>query len=138
MTTTLAVGATVVELSDDLFWSDEHTWHPVEQTAQRTITGALIISVATRLAGRPITLEPEDDDSAWMTKATLDQLGNWAAVPGQIMVLTLNGIERDVIFRHQDGAGVEARPVVHWGNSSAPESTDWYRVTLRLMEVETD
>jgi len=132
MSITLAVGATVVELHADLYWSDENNWQPVEQTAQRTITGALIISSATRLAGRPITLEPEDDSSAWMSRATIDQLRNWAAVAGQQMILTLRGQARTVIFRHHDGAGLDARPVVHY---SDVDNADFYRATLRLMEI---
>ena len=64
MSITLSDGTTTLALHPDLYWSDEHNWFPVEQTAQRTITGALIVSVATRLAGRPVTLQPEDDRSA--------------------------------------------------------------------------
>ncbi|MFJ1255971.1 hypothetical protein [Cupriavidus sp. CuC1] len=132
MSITLAVGATSIDLHPDLYWSDENNWHPVEQTVQRTLTGALIVSSATRLAGRPITLEPEDDSCAWMNGATKDQLRNWAAVAGQQMTLTLRGQARTVIFRHQDGPGVEARPVVHY---SDVVDGDWFLVTLRLMEI---
>lgn len=132
MSITLAVGATSVDLSSDLYWSDENNWAPVEQTAQRTITGALIISAATRIAGRPITLEPADDASGWMSRAVIDQLRNWAAVAGQQMTLTLRGTDRTVIFRHHDGAGLEAHPVVHY---SDVVSADWYLATLRLMEI---
>lgn len=69
MSITLSDGATTLALHPDLYWSDEHNWFPVEQTVQRTITGALIVSVATRLAGRPVTLQPEDDRSAWTPRA---------------------------------------------------------------------
>lgn len=129
---TLGVGGTVVTLHPDLYWSDEHDWHPVEQTAQRTITGALVVSTHQRTGGRPITLQPIDEASAWMPRSTVEQLRNWASVAGQEMTLTLRGIARDVIFRHHEGAGLEAVPIVHFDE---PEATDWYRVTLRLMEV---
>lgn len=132
MSITLAVGATTLTLSPDLYWSDEINWSPVVQTAERTITGALILSTFSRTAGRPITLEPEDDASAWMPRATVDQLRNWAAVAGQEMTLTLRGTSRTVVFRHQDGAGVEAVPVVHY---SDVQTGDYYRVTIRLMEI---
>ncbi|CAG2126919.1 hypothetical protein LMG31506_00238 [Cupriavidus yeoncheonensis] len=132
MSITLAVGTTVVALSPDLYWSDENNWAPVEQTAQRTITGALIVSAATRQGGRPITLEPSDDESGWMTRAVIDQLRNWAAVAGQQMVLTLRGQDRTVIFRHHDGAGIEAHPVVHY---SDVVDGDFYLATVRLMEI---
>ena len=41
MSITLSDGATTLALHPDLYWSDEHNWFPVEQTAQRTITGAV-------------------------------------------------------------------------------------------------
>jgi hypothetical protein len=132
MSITLAVGATVVGLSPDLYWSDENNWAPVEQTAHRTITGALIVSAATRIAGRPITLEPADDSSGWMDRDTIDQLRNWAAVAGQQLTLTLRGQERTVIFRHHDGAGLEAHPVVHYSDVIGADN---YLATLRLMEI---
>ena len=92
----------------------------------------MIVSVSPRLAGRPITLGPEDDRSGWMSLAKLSQLRNWAAVPGQVLELTLRGQVRNVIFRHQDGTGIEAKPVVHF---SEVNSADNYLVTLRLMEI---
>ena len=132
MSITLAVGGTTLNLSPDLFWSDENNWHPVEQSVTRSITGALIIQPQGRDAGRPITLEAEDDNSAHMPLSAVAQLRNWAAVPGQELTLTLRGIARTVIFRHQDGAAVEATPWVHY---SDVQTGDLYRVTLRLMEI---
>lgn len=132
MTITLAYLTTTLTLSDDLYWSDENQWHPVEQTAQRTITGALIVSSSTRVGGRPITLQPVEDSSAWMTRATVDTLRSWAAQAGRQMTLTLRGQTYNVIFRHQDGSGIDAVPIVHYSDVA---SGDFYRVTLRLMEV---
>ena len=131
MTITLAVGATSVPLDPDLLWAEENNWYPVEQSVERSITGAQIISLGTRLAGRPITLQPEDDSSAWMTSSELAQIQGWAATPGQEMQLTLRGVVRTVIFRHQD-APLEAVPVVHYSDVIG---ADWYRVTFRFMEI---
>lgn len=134
MSITLSDGTTTVNLHPDLFWSDEHDWHPVEQSVERTITGALIVQTATREGGtgRPITLGPIDESSAWTTLATLTQLRNWAAVPGQELTLTLRGVTHDVLFRHQDGAAIEATPVVHF---NTVDTSDFYRVTIRLMVI---
>lgn len=121
-------------LNPDLFWSDEYTWNPVGQTADRGITGAYIIHTAGMVSGRPITLEPEDDSSAWTPRSQVETLRNWAAEPGLEMTLTLRGQARTVIFRHQDG-GFEARPVLHFRE---PLGTDFYLVVIRLMEVETE
>jgi hypothetical protein len=131
MTITLTVGATALILPADLFWSDETGWQPVEQTIKRTITGSLIVQSATRVAGRPITLEPEDDSSAWASRDTVDQLYTWASVPGQVLILNLRGTNRNVIFRHQDG-GFQAKPVAHFSDVL---NTDWYLTTIRLMEI---
>ena len=128
--TNLTTSATLT-LNPDLKWTDENNWDPVEQTAERTITGALVVQVGAMVAGRPITLEPEDEASAWMSRADVEQLRNWAAVPGQEMTLTLHGVNRTVIFRHQDG-GFDASPVIHYRDVA---STDFYRCTIRLMEM---
>lgn len=127
---TLADSITTLALNPDLYWSDEDAWNPVQQSVERTITGALDVQVGAMVGGRPITLEPEDDDSAWMTSAQVAQLRNWAAVPGQELTLTLRGVERTVIFRHQDG-GFEARPVVHFRDRLPG---DFYLCVIRLME----
>lgn len=130
---TLKSGTATITLPADLYWSDEHDWQPVEQSVNRTITGALIVESALRVGGRPITLAPEDDSSAWISLANLDLLHAWAAIPGKEMQLTIRGVERPVIFRHHDSSGISARPVVHY---SAPESTDFYLATVRFMEIE--
>ena len=127
----LSDGTTTLVLHQDLFWSDENNWNPVEQTVDRTITGALIVQSAARVAGRPITLEPEDDESAWMPRSSVDALRNWAAVPGQVLTLRLHEVDYSVIFRHQDG-GLEARPVVHYRDVV---SSDHYICVIRLLEI---
>lgn len=127
-------GTTPVTLSDDLLWSDEFNWNPVEQASQRTITGGLVVSSAARTGGRPITLEPQDDNSAWHSRATIEQLRNWSATAGRTLTLTMRGVNYSVAFRHQDGTAVEARPVVHFAQADVG-STDWFHLTLRLMQV---
>ena len=132
MAITLAYGGTTLDLHPDLYWSDENNWAPVEQSIQRSISGAVIVSAAARLAGRPITLTPEDQNSAWTQRTTLDTLRTWAAVPGREMVLTLRGTTYNVIFRHHDGQAIEATPVAHFRDVAA---TDFYVVSLRFMEI---
>lgn len=131
MSITLAYAGTTLALDSDLFWEDENDWHPVEQSTQRTVTGALIVSNATITGGRPITLKPIDEESAWMSRASLDALRVWAAVAGREMTLTLRGQARTVVFRHSDGA-IEAAPIFHFSDAS---DTDWYRVVLRFLEI---
>ena len=131
MSITLSDGTNTVTLDKDLYWPDENDWTPVVQSVNRSITGGLIVQPATRVRGRPITLEPEDDSSAWMPSSVVQQLRNWAAVPGQQLTLTLRGTSHTVIFRHQDG-GFEAKPVIHY-RDRVPG--DWYLCVIRLMEI---
>jgi hypothetical protein len=131
MSITLAASGTTITLSPDLFWPDENDWTPVQQSVETTITGAMDVQVGTRLNGRPITLQPENDTSGWMPYSVVEQLRNWAAVPGLELVLTLRSTPRTVMFRHQDG-GFEATPVAHRRDVL---STDPYRCVIRFMEV---
>lgn len=131
MSITLQYLTTTIDLPEDLYWSDENDWHPVTQKVDRSLTGALLIQSAQYQAGRPITLRPEDDHSAVMTRATLDTLRDWAAVAGAQMTLTLRGVSRTVIFRHQETA-LEATPFIHYSDVQAD---DLYLAVLRFMEI---
>lgn len=120
-----------VTLNPDMEWQDENSWSPIEQTSERTITGAMILQVGTRVGCRPITLAPPDSSAAWMTFSQVELLRNFAAVPALQMKLTLRGVERTVVFRHQDG-GFEAAPVVFYRDN---DGSDFYLCTLRLLEL---
>ena len=133
MSVTLADSGTTLTLNPDLYWSDENNWSPVRQAVAPSITGVPLVQVAAMVNGRPITLEPEDDEAAWMTLADVTALRNWAAVPGKTMTLTLRGVARTVIFRHQDG-GFEARPVIQFRDGHELPA-DFYLCTIRLMEI---
>ena len=130
--TTLSDGTTTVPFSDDLVWADEFAWAPVEQTVERTITGALVVQTAARAAGRPITLAAEDDSSGWLTRGQLDQFKVWAAIPGRTLALVYRGETHAVIWRHQDTA-IDAAPVAFY--SGPVQTGDFYRATLRFMEL---
>ena len=128
---TLSVGATSVTLPDSLMWSDEFQWAAQEQTVSRSVTGALIVRTALKLAGRPITLAAEDDSSGWVRRAVVLQIATWANTPGQILTLNMRGVTRNVIFRVSEQA-FDARPVVAFEDVDAD---DFYHLTLRLMEI---
>lgn len=132
MAITLSVDGTTVDLPADLLWSDELNWHPVRQSVERSLSGALIVDVADATPGRSITLEPEDEGSAWMPRADVDQLKVWAAEPGQEMTLVLRGVTHTVMWRHHEGEALSARPVVHY---SDVDDADFYIVKLKLMKV---
>ena len=131
-TITLARAGTTITLSDRLHWTDEFDWHPVEQASSYSTTGALLIDVATRQAGRPITLQGTDTQ-AWMPRTTMLQLAAWAAIPGAVLTLTLRGVARDVVFDHAQG-GFTAEPIWRLLDGEV-DATLLYRPVLKFLEV---
>jgi hypothetical protein len=130
----LATGE-ALPLPDDLLWSDEHAWSPAVASVSYLLTGALLVQSATRQAGRPITLVGPSD-MAWMTRAAVTTLHNWAAAPlsassGRFELTLTDARVFTVAFRHFDTA-VEAEPVLGF---PARSDTDFYRITLRLMQI---
>jgi hypothetical protein len=125
-----------IVLSDDLEWTDEFTWLPTAQQVEIACSGAVIVEESAQLAGRPITLQGRMEGNvgfALMPRATVIALRALAATPRSTpMTLTLaDGRTFSVLFRHADGA-VEAQAMRH----IVPHlDTDWYAVTLRLMQV---
>lgn len=132
MSITLSAGGATLTLPADLYWQDELSWAPVAQSVERSLTGALIIQTQARATGRPITLVPPVANASWLARATAEQLQAWANVPGLVLTLTLHGVVRQVMWRHQDGEAFTARPVMHFDDVQADDA---YTPTLKLMEV---
>jgi len=136
MAITLARGSTVLELPQDLLWTNEYQWSPVIQSTERSITGALLVDAAARISGRLITLAGRED-SAWILRSGLDTLRAWMALPGEQFVLTHNGVARTVIFDHGtgevSGALRQVEPVIDF---SDPEPSDYYcSLELNFIEI---
>jgi hypothetical protein len=130
----LATGAELV-LPDDLLWSDEHAWTPAVASVSYLLTGALLVQSAVRRAGRPITLEGPVD-MAWVPRSVIATLYAWAAAPlgessGRFELTFADGRQFTVAFRHADTA-LESEPVLGF---PARSESDFYRLTLRLMEI---
>ena len=109
MSITLTYNGTTATLSDRLQWVDEFAWSPVEQATAYSITGALLVDVAVKQSGQPITLEGADTN-AWITRALCSTLQAWAALPGIELALVLRGTTHAVIFDHAQG-GFAAQPI---------------------------
>lgn len=132
MAITLTHAGTTIDLGDRLIWSDEFDWHPVEQATAYSTTGALLVDVGTRQAGRPITLDGVQS-KAWVTRTTCDTLKAWAALPGAELVLVLRGSARTVLFDHEQTA-FSARPV--WLLADGQQTPDEvFLPTLRFLEI---
>lgn len=131
MSITLSDGTVTLALPPDLEWVDELAWSPLVQKADYSITGAVLVQQATRVQGRPVTLTG-GDGFAWISRATLDALKTWEATPGKTLTLTIRGASRSVIFRAHEPPAVDGAPIVPF---NSPDATDFYAVTIRLMEI---
>lgn len=117
-------------LPADLLWSDEFDWSPIESAQEYAVTGALVVDTATRLAGRPITLEAADD-RAWIRRETLQALHALTTPADRQMLLTIAGTARSVIWR-PGAEPISARPIFPLANPAADLA---YVVTLRFTEL---
>lgn len=116
---------------EQLQWTDEHEWDPVEQNQDRSLGGALMVQEGAKLYGRPITLA--SNDGAWFTKATVDALQVLRDQPGIVMLLTLpSGQQYHVTWNRPAGPPVEAVPV--W-RRVVYQPDDLFFLTLRLITV---
>ncbi|MGY8903715.1 MAG: hypothetical protein ACKVIH_04110 [Burkholderiales bacterium] len=132
MAITLSYNAVTLALPDDLAWIDEFAWSAVEQTKTYTTTGALLIEEATRQAGRPITLQA-DDNRAWCTRQLVTSLYAWCAIANITMTLVLRGQARSVTFDRENSA-LEGFPVLFYADGSI-DASDFYVPTIRLLEL---
>ena len=132
MSITLTYNGTTAHLSDRLQWTDEFDWSPVDQVTSYSTTGALLVDVALKKAGQPITLEGMDT-KAWISRALCSTLNAWAKLPGMEFELVLRGDTHLVIFDHAKG-GFNARPI--WkllDGEITPELQ--YEPTFRFLKV---
>lgn len=122
-----------ITLPDDMVWRDEFAWSPVVQQQQYTLTGALIIEEAKRLAGRPITLGGDEQGPVWADRSTVIALYGWADDTATQMQLTLtDGRPFDVHFRYDGKGPIQTTPVV----ARVPaHADDPYTLTLSFIEV---
>lgn len=50
-----------IALPGGMLWVDEFAWSAAQRSVERSITGAQIIDVAIKVAGRPVTLQGMQD-----------------------------------------------------------------------------
>ncbi|WP_232537933.1 hypothetical protein [Comamonas testosteroni] len=119
-----------IELPRGMLWVDEFNWSAVQKTVERGITGAQIIDAASRIEGRPITLQAVEDQG-WIRRATLLTVQAMADVPDAQYPLKLaDGREFTVQFAADDP--IAATPI---SRPELPAATHPYVATLRLITV---
>jgi hypothetical protein len=128
MSIVLTDGTDSVDLPDDILWEDEHSWDSVVQQTTYTITGALVVEVSQKQAGRPVTLKSRDNMS-WIPREDHDQIRAWANTAGQQLTLTIRAAHHTVIFDHSR-TSVESEVLGYFKDSQQP---NWYKMTIRLI-----
>ena len=120
-----------LSLPPDLWWSDETDWCPVDQSADYSLEGSLIVEESVKQAGRTITLEG-GNNRAWVRRSLVLQLQAMAAEPGKEMELVIHDQRFTVIFRRSAGLAVEARSKK---KMSPPADQDYYTLVLRFLVI---
>jgi len=121
-----------IALPDEMIWSDEFEWSPVDITNENTIGGKLILSESsvTGEQGRPITLV---GDNAWAQKTNMLLIHALAQALGSTMTLILHDASsRNVKFRHWDKPAFSARKV---SESAFSDEFTWYNLQAKLVVV---
>lgn len=117
-----------LDIPRSLIWVDEFNWTAPVQAHEYSITGALIVDVATRQAGRPITLQGVDDHG-WVARGALVSL--WSLVNSTTAALALTLADgRSFSVRFAPDAPIEATPITR---AELPPEDLPYVVTLRLV-----
>lgn len=111
-------------LPDDPIWVNEFDWTPVEQNSNYSLTGASIVQVSVKQAGRLIRL-----DCHWLTRAQVQALAALADVAGAEYTLTLHQGTYTVLFDSPPYEIQSVRPIAD------PDSTERYAVQVNLMTV---
>lgn len=129
-----------IDLPKDLLWSDEHTWSAVAQSAEYSLTGALLIEEGLKQKGRTITLTGLDN-MAWITREQGNTLLSMANSPGLIMTFShmlsvapfTVRFSMNVMFRHFEAPALDIRTIKQWDQY---EPGAWYIVnSIKLMET---
>lgn len=120
-------------LPDALVWQDEFDWAQATGALSYTLQGRAVFELARRPAasGRSITLGHEH---AWLDRADLLELQDWAAQADRQMILLLHdGRSFTVVFRLWDQPVLEAEPVAEV--SDPTDDTRYRLLTLKLAVV---
>lgn len=114
-----------IPLPPELSWSDRYNWQSLAVATEYSLTGALIVDTAEKLAGRPITLQ-SGQNRAWMLRSEIDQI-KALQTAGDPVSLSIRGETLTVLV-----TSVEAAPL--WDLSE--DATDPYCLaTIKALTV---
>ena len=114
-----------------LHWEDEFTWSPVAQSEEYSTSGALLLDISIKQAGRPMTLVG-DDHRGFISRSDLLALQTLADAHKE-MAIDYHGRAFTVRFRYE-GAAVTAEQIIP---RIPPKDTDRYRnLKIQLLIIE--
>lgn len=121
-------------LPEDLHWADEFGWTPVASSLDYALSGAGIVQTGTRLTGRAVTLEAEDE-RGWTTRGVVLALKALADEAGRVMTLDYHGRVMNVMFA-PGATPFDAEPVFReWPDA---DGDAWVLKAVRLIETSEE
>jgi hypothetical protein len=134
----MAITLGAIALPDTLVWEDEFSWSPVAQSTEYSLTGALIVQEAIKLAGRPITLVGKSDGTAHtggITLTNLRLLKTALDVAGASWTLTLHDARTFTVAVRENPLEAEPLPVYRSFFPANPTGDRWY--LIRALKLQT-
>jgi len=115
-----------------MVWSDEFGWSRVQKSLEYSLTGAALIDVGVRLAGRPITLQGEVE-AGWIKRGALVALQALADSDpdGEHLLVLADGRTFNVQFAPVE-LPIEGKPLAR---PELPVEDYPYIATVRLIEI---
>lgn len=121
-----------VTLPDSLQWINEFEYNQIEQTQERTLSGAMSIQEAAKVHGRPIHLVG-GEDGGWIRRSTAEALRALEAQTGKVMLLTLSDARTfNVLFDRSQGPAIASQMIMRF---AYPGADSWYSCAIRLITV---
>ena len=120
-----------IQLPAGIVHTDRNAYSSVTQDVNYTLGGRAVIFYGEYLSGTPITLSSLEDQG-WATLDVVTQLQLIALTPGGVFSLTLEGVEFQVMFRHNEAPAFSAAPLIP---RSAPLPSDFFTISIKLLTV---
>lgn len=124
-----------ITLTPALQWQERYQSQGVAQSVQRTLGGLPVIFENSLVKGAPITLVAEEVNGRVLgvvLRSVVEQLKALAEVAGAQYVLSFDGTDIPVRFRHSDPPAVDMRPVLP---GMPPLPDDFMQGSIKLLTV---
>lgn len=125
-----------VALPNGLVWSDEFDWTKPQVSTDYTLTGAMIVQLGSKLAGRTITLTGGVNFS-WVTRTQLLAIKEVIdGCPSTGMTLLLHDNRTFQVIPANDCLIAQQVPLVQDSGVADPiTTTNYYIASIKLIEV---